>query len=149
MSMRTGMEPGPFRKGTITLFLLLSSSIICLLPIIAQSQPSGSLLSKLPERQNAQAEVRVDVHPKPFTPNGDGYNDTLYVAFPEGGVQSPATFIYSLDGRKTSEAKLLTPGLLYWTGKDLLGRLAPPGAYVYQVKDGNKELETGLIYLAR
>ena len=75
--------------------------------------------------------------PSVFTPNGDGINDELRVAYslfrlPEAVPVVLA--VYSLDGRRVAlvEAGLQNAGPqnLRWDGRDETGRLLPPGLYL-------------------
>ena len=78
--------------------------------------------------------------PPVFTPNGDGINDELRVAYslfrlPEAVPVVLA--VYSLDGRRVAlvEAGLQNAGpqSLRWDGRDETGRLLPPGLYLTAV----------------
>ena len=72
-----------------------------------------------------------------FTPNGDGINDELRVAY--SLFRLPETVpvvleVYSLDGRRVAlvEAGLQSAGpqSLQWDGRDESGRRLPPGLYL-------------------
>lgn len=77
----------------------------------------------------------------PFTPNGDGINDVVELAFPVFQVQGAKTLIlevYGLDGERVQrieQAAATAAGhqRLTWDGRDRTGRLLPPGLYLCRV----------------
>ena len=90
----------------------------------------------------------------PFTPNGDGINDVVELAFPVFQVQGAKALVlevYGLDGRsvqRIEQAAETAAGVqrLTWDGRDRQGRLLPPGLYVCRVGvevDAEDEQTTG------
>lgn len=83
----------------------------------------------------------VEVSPNPFTPNGDGINDTVELVFPVFkvlGSKALVLEVYSLDGtlvRRQEKAVAHAAGLqrLSWDGRGRDGRLLPPGLYLCRV----------------
>ncbi len=77
----------------------------------------------------------------PFTPNGDGINDVVELAFSVFQVHGAKALIlevYSLDGQtvqRIEQAAATAAGVqrLTWDGRDRQGRLLPPGLYVCRV----------------
>ncbi len=72
-----------------------------------------------------------------FTPNGDGVNDELHVAYSLFRLPEPVPVVlevYSLDGRRVAlvEAGLQNAGpqSLRWDGRDESGQWLPPGLYL-------------------
>ena len=72
-----------------------------------------------------------------FTPNGDGINDELHVAYSLFRLPEPVPVVlevYSLDGRRVAlvEAGLQNAGpqSLRWDGRDETGQWLPPGLYL-------------------
>ncbi len=72
-----------------------------------------------------------------FTPNGDGVNDELHVAYSLFRLPEPVPVVlevYSLDGRRVAlvEAGLQNAGpqSLRWDGRDETGQWLPPGLYL-------------------
>ena len=72
-----------------------------------------------------------------FTPNGDGINDELRVAYSLFRLPEPVPVVlevYSLDGRRVAlvEAGLQNAGpqSLRWDGRDETGQRLPPGLYL-------------------
>ena len=72
-----------------------------------------------------------------FTPNGDGINDELRVAYSLFRLPEPVPVVlevYSLDGRRVAlvEAGLQNAGpqSLRWDGRDETGQWLPPGLYL-------------------
>lgn len=80
------------------------------------------------------------VHPdKIFTPNGDGWNDYFEITYenPADGVVSGK--IYDLKGRfvkgmEKGGSSGETAGSVKWDGRDVSGRTAPSGVYLYQIE---------------
>ena len=75
--------------------------------------------------------------PPVFSPNGDGINDELHVAYSLFRLPQAVPVvlaIYSLDGRRVAsiEGGLQNAGPqhLRWDGRDETGRLLPPGLYL-------------------
>ena len=72
-----------------------------------------------------------------FTPNGDGINDELHVAYSLFRLPEPVPVVlevYSLDGQRVAlvEAGLQNAGpqSLRWDGRDETGQWLPPGLYL-------------------
>lgn len=72
-----------------------------------------------------------------FTPNGDGINDELHIAYSLFRLPEAVPVVlevYSLDGRRVAlvEAGLQSAGpqSLQWDGRDESGRRLPPGLYL-------------------
>jgi hypothetical protein len=98
---------------------------------------------------NVQCDPFV-VYPLPFTPNGDGYNDTLKFDFGDERYGSPRVNIFSLDGRLVASLQSVeAQRFIYWMGKDRSGNDCPPGAYLYTLQDGDKKVASGIVYVAR
>ncbi|MBD3168280.1 MAG: hypothetical protein GF307_02275 [candidate division Zixibacteria bacterium] len=95
-------------------------------------------------------EGDVIVKPKPFTPNGDGFNDRLIFDLTALYIDEPQVLIYSLAGVKLKKLDDVSADkLIYWDGKDDSGLDLPPGAYMFIVTDGSRKLHSGVISLAR
>ena len=84
----------------------------------------------------------VEIHPNPFTPNGDGTNDAVGIDFTVLKLNVPreATVrLYSLDGRRLLEMcqRRSNPSGRYhftWTGEDEEGGRVPPGLYLCRIE---------------
>ena len=83
----------------------------------------------------------VEVHPNPFTPNGDGINDETHLTFPVFNLDIPATIrvtLYDLRGeplRHIEDQCFDVSGEhdVVWDGRDDAGRLVPPGMYLARI----------------
>ncbi len=90
--------------------------------------------------QPARAIDNVTVVPNPFTPNGDGVNERAQIRFSLYKVldQRPVVLrIYTLAGRlmwQLEEEFLAGRQSLEWDGRDMHGRLVPPGLYLCQLE---------------
>ena len=72
-----------------------------------------------------------------FTPNGDGINDELHVAYSLFRLPEPVPVVlevYSLDGRRMALVEVglqnAGPQSLRWDGRDETGQRLPPGLYL-------------------
>lgn len=96
-------------------------------------------------------------HPT-FTPNGDGLNDAAQIDFDlllaTDSVEI-ALEIYALSGQRVRRimpsVQRAGPVRIRWDGRDGLGRLAPPGLYVYQLRidsDTSAQARAGILGVA-
>jgi hypothetical protein len=106
--------------------------------------------------QNNSRTLRIEVlydpfeaHPLPFTPNKDGYNDSLYFDFGDDVFIAPKITIFTIDGRLVTSLDEVTDNAIVWLGRDNRGNECIPGAYLYILQDSGTKITSGLIYLAR
>jgi len=92
---------------------------------------------------------QLNVAPNPFTPNNDGFNDTVTFGFGNVGVQSPQLKIFDLHGNLLRTILSSAIGELRWDGNDTSGRPQPPGPYLYLLLDADKKVASGYVVLAR
>ena len=100
----------------------------------------------------------VEVSPNPFTPNGDGVNDRVQIAYALLNLTEMAEMrlvIYDLAGRRVRELQReqLLSGTYawHWDGQAEGGGPVPPGTYLYRVSvqtDERHERHTGILNLA-
>ena len=90
--------------------------------------------------QGARATIDdIAIAPNPFTPNGDGINETAEIGFSLFRVQAmrPLTIqLYTLAGRRVRQLKGLATGgpqQFRWDGQDEAGQVVPPGLYLCQI----------------
>jgi gliding motility-associated-like protein len=104
-----------------------------------------------------QLLVDVNAAPNPFTPNGDGLNEALQIAYKLREVtadRSVRLSIYNLAGQLVIELPPITARsgefIHHWDGRDQVQRLVPPGTYVYrlQLDAENQEEHTGTLSVA-
>ena len=81
------------------------------------------------------------VSPNPFSPNGDGINDEVVIAFDLFLLLQQADVavaIYDLSGRLVHRLPPLSRGAgsveMRWDGRDANGSLLPPGHYLYRLQ---------------
>ena len=99
--------------------------------------------------------VNVEVGPNPFTPNGDGINETLTIAYSLREVATDRTVsvrIYNLAGQ---EVAALPPTRSRsgqfrqeWDGTDANGQRVPPGIYLYDLSLNVEQTERTMGFLA-
>jgi len=96
----------------------------------------------------------LEIHPNPFTPNGDGTNDTVEIEFTVLKLNAPreaTVSLYSLGGKKLREIRQCRsqPSGRYnvtWTGEDQEGRHVPPGLYLCRIAiDADSESEQAIV----
>lgn len=92
-----------------------------------------------------QVIVSAKADPNPFTPNGDGRNDVTFISFFVSNliVERPVTInLFDVTGRlvrslldtKSTAQAYVEQNAIRWDGRDINGRLLPPGLYIYQIK---------------
>jgi gliding motility-associated-like protein len=95
----------------------------------------------------------ANVFPRVFSPNGDGFNDKVYIVLENPNGADVTSDIFDMAGRHV--AKLLPPTAvsgvgttLSWDGKDSSGGRVPSGVYIYKVQGEGKTF-TGNVVVAR
>ncbi|MYA24685.1 MAG: hypothetical protein F4Z30_18745, partial [Gemmatimonadetes bacterium] len=99
--------------------------------------------------------VNVAVGPNPFTPNGDGLNETLTISYNLREVVADRTVsvhIYNLAGQVVAA---LSPTRSRsgqfsqeWDGTDASGQRVPPGLYLYELSLDVEQKERKMGFLA-
>jgi hypothetical protein len=107
-----------------------------------------------PNNNCLDAEIGVEsepffVHPQPFTPNNDTYNDLLYFDFGDETYLAASVKIFTLDGRLVVSLSEQIGNVIRWDGEDRSGSACAPGSYLYVLEDGGRKVSSGIIYLAR
>ncbi|RKY73630.1 MAG: hypothetical protein DRQ24_02065 [Candidatus Latescibacterota bacterium] len=97
----------------------------------------------------------VETLPNPFTPNGDGKNDTVLLSFRLFQMIGTAPIrveIYDLSGNRVKKLLSQTVSTDYyeltWDGRDEHGKLVSPGIYLYRILlegDAEKFVKTGTV----
>lgn len=87
----------------------------------------------------------ANVHPNPFTPNGDGYNDVVYFEIQESDLEA---LIFNLKGAEIRRIKASGSEKIMWDGKDKTGARQLPGVYIYLLRRGSHIIDKGTIVLA-
>ena len=82
----------------------------------------------------------LSIGPNPFTPNGDGINDTAEISLEIFKLTSSRALevrVYSLDGRpiwQSQQMVLSGKSTIDWNGTDSQGNIVAPGLYICQVR---------------
>ncbi len=84
------------------------------------------------------ADIRVDLNPNPFSPNGDGQADLLSIQYELPFEQGLMTvMIFDMAGRKIAEPVQVKPvshrGLVWWDGATMYGGSAATGLYIMRL----------------
>jgi gliding motility-associated-like protein len=99
----------------------------------------------------------VQATPATFTPNGDGVNDQVAIAYELRDLESRRQIrlrIYDLSGRLVRQIAANTGSGSFaqtWNGRDEKGALVPPGMYLYQLDwdtDEGREVANGAVGVA-
>jgi len=134
--------------------IMRKSIPILLLLTILQGSALASHEGKVIERAKA--------FPSPFSPNGDGRNDSLFLSislrpstilpiYPEGNRIKLSIFVMDLRWRVLTPVfdDFLVPGsyeIKIWDGKDREGRAVPRGIYILRVEARSSE-RRDLLYI--
>jgi len=118
-----------------------------------KSSNLGSFQIRAEAPASALALNKGNVYPRVFTPNGDGFNDTVYFILENPNNVSVKGEIFDLNGRYVAAmpAPTSNPGFgstLVWNGNDSSGSSVPSGEYIYRIKGEDKAI-TGTISVAR
>ena len=99
--------------------------------------------------------VDIAVTSNPLTPNGDGVNETLEIAYKlrEVTANRPVRLaIYNLAGRLVVELPPITARsgefAHRWDGRDAAGQLVSPGTYIWRLQLEKKEERAGILSVA-
>jgi hypothetical protein len=102
--------------------------------------------------------VDARAHPNPFTPNGDGINETMQLSFNVREVITRRPLqvaLYDLSGRlvRTLAAEQVKTGTVErtWDGRGADGGLVAPGVYLYRIQletDEGTEKLVGTVVVA-
>ncbi|MBN1754616.1 gliding motility-associated C-terminal domain-containing protein, partial [bacterium] len=102
-----------------------------------------------------QPQISCGIHPNPFTPNNDNYNDIIIFDYPEMFTKSGRLSIFNLRGIKVWESDFdpvsnFTEVLgRSWNGKDTKGISLPEGLYLYSIEIADKNVCNGTLILSR
>jgi hypothetical protein len=83
--------------------------------------------------------VLQSVHPRIFSPNGDGYNDVVYFDLLNPGQNAASGEIFDVQAAKVADLQPSALGLK-WDGKGPGGRVVPGGIYIYQIHVGTERV---------
>jgi len=85
------------------------------------------------------SSVVQSVHPRIFSPNGDGYNDIVHFDLINPDQQPVSGEIFDLQAAKVADLQPSPLGL-QWDGKGRGGRIVPGGVYIYQIRVGHQRV---------
>ena len=94
-------------------------------------------------------EFETIARPNPFTPNNDGYNDSIVFTISDlFGATSPEVSIYTLKGKKVIDLPSTGNNTSTWDGYNERNERMSPGTYLYVVKVNGDVVQKGSILLA-
>jgi hypothetical protein len=88
---------------------------------------------------SGMSSVLQSVHPRIFSPNGDGYNDVVHFDLNNPDHEPASGEIFDLHAAKVASMEISSLGLL-WDGRGPGGRIVPGGVYVYQIHLGHQRV---------
>ena len=91
--------------------------------------------------------VLQSVHPRIFSPNGDGYNDIVYFDLLNPGHDPVSGEVFDVQAAKVAELQASPTGL-QWDGRSSSGRVVPGGIYIYQIHVGTRRA-TGTVVVVK
>jgi hypothetical protein len=83
--------------------------------------------------------VLQSVHPRIFSPNGDGYNDIVHFDLNNPDQEPVSGQIFDLRATKVADLQPSALGL-QWDGRGPGGRTVPGGVYIYQIHVGHQRV---------
>ncbi len=96
-------------------------------------------------------EGQAMVSPNPFTPNNDGFNDSVNFNLTQlANISNPIIQIFSFNGRlvRTLRGEDFGREVIPWDGADENGMLLQPGVYLFVVQDNSNLIIRGAVTLA-
>jgi gliding motility-associated-like protein len=93
------------------------------------------------------SSVVQSVHPRVFSPNGDGYNDVVHFDLTSPDGEPASGEIFDLHAAKVA-ALAPSPLGLQWDGRGPGGRVVPGGVYLYQIHLGRQRV-TGSVVVVK
>ena len=98
----------------------------------------SGLFVAIPKKQLGKLVGKIEVPVRVATPNDDGVNDRFQLLFNLLQLVQPAPVavdIFDLGGRRVrrvqAQERGVGPVLCRWDGRDAVGRLVPPGTYIW------------------
>jgi len=102
-----------------------------------------------------EPRVACLVHPNPFTPNADGYNDIAVFNYPYMFSTDAELYIFNKWNVEVYKGKLghISDFADFvsrcWDGRDKDGKVVPPGVYLYVIKVNGEVICNGTVVVAR
>lgn len=121
--------------------------------VTAKTARLGHFQTRAEPPSPALTLAKVNVYPPLFTPNGDGFNDRVYLVLENTDNAVLDGHIYDLRGRRVAtlgvpSANANVDTTFAWDGRSMDGSVVPGGLYVYRV-DGGGQTFTGILSVAR
>ena len=118
-----------------------------------KSAQLGAYQLRISAPANALTLSKANVYPGLFTPNGDGFNDRVYLVLENPNNSPVQGEIFDLSGRRIAALPDSTQTIgggtrLEWSGHDSSGAVVPSGLYMYKLEGEGKAI-TGTISVAR
>lgn len=95
------------------------------------------------------SEGAGNIHPNPFTPNQDGFNDRVTFDFTQMTLNQAELKLFNFDGQLIQQFNGMNQPIFTWDGNNTHGSPMPPGIYLYILADGSKTVSKGYVVLAR
>ncbi|RKZ30702.1 hypothetical protein DRQ36_04625 [bacterium] len=85
-------------------------------------------------------------YPNPFTPNGDGVNESVYFTYPYQASGKAIIRVFDIRNEKVFESE---PGATSWDGSVIDGGIGAPGLYMFLIDHEGEIVCSGTILLVR
>ena len=101
--------------------------------------PKGSTPCKINSLQNSNSaeDLKLDINPNPFSPDGDGFEDQTTISYTIPFKSELTLKIYDIRGRVVRSLMDKSPqisGEILWDGKDNYGNIVRVGIYILYLK---------------
>jgi hypothetical protein len=91
------------------------------------------------ESAGGPSTVLQSVHPRLFSPNGDGYNDVVHFDLINPDQEPASGKMFDLQAAWVADLSPSALGL-QWDGRGPGGRIVPGGVYIYQILVGRRRV---------
>jgi len=101
--------------------------------------PKGSTPCKINSIQNSYSteDVKLDIDPNPFSPDGDGFEDQAGISYTIPFKSELTLKVFDVRGRLVRTLMDKAPqvsGVIFWDGKDNDGNIVKVGIYILHLK---------------
>jgi outer membrane protein assembly factor BamB len=98
-----------------------------------------------------KGQPKVSVSPNPFTPNGDGFNDSAVFDFSKFDLDEATLKVFTLNSRLVRSLEYVAGARreIQWNGLDEEGRQVSPGLFIYILEADGRRIDSGHVVVIR